>query len=264
MRKHWVFSLVACLCLVVCNAVACGTPQPPPANTVACPLDTLRQINSLQQAPLPEHLLVKGAARTGDEFDVNEYFDVLTHLSMEPGYVLDYVYFKVSSGGEPVLYARPASEPGYATYEEYEEKHSGQRRGDHMKHIQIDGTPEGFVEYIVLRIKGGQFYEYWHGYDETQISCNPAGIEARVSRLPNCTRNDNTGCMSRKHKKAALAMEVKPTVEFESDTVTVSVVLFSEFGGYSRRFYTIRREFPHEVLKTETEGLVPYDSGVRY
>jgi hypothetical protein len=58
-------------------------------------------------------------------------------------------------------------------------------------------------------------------------------------------------------------MRVEPTVEFEADTVTVSVVLFSEWGGYSRRWYTIRREFPHEILKTETERLVPYDSGVR-
>jgi hypothetical protein len=34
----------------------------------------------------------------GERFDTNEYFTALTHLALEDGYVLDYVYF--APGGE--------------------------------------------------------------------------------------------------------------------------------------------------------------------
>ena len=42
----------------------------------------------------------------GEKFDINDYFQTLTHLSVEDGYVLDYVYFAPGGGdGAPYLYA---------------------------------------------------------------------------------------------------------------------------------------------------------------
>ena len=39
----------------------------------------------------------------GERFDANEYFTVLTHLALEDGYVLDYVYCAPGGGmGRPI------------------------------------------------------------------------------------------------------------------------------------------------------------------
>ena len=56
----------------------------------------------------------------GDRFDSNKYFTVLTHLALEDGYVLDYVYFAPGGDGTPYLYARRESEPEFANYSEYQ------------------------------------------------------------------------------------------------------------------------------------------------
>jgi hypothetical protein len=52
-------------------------------------------INSLD---FPDRL-EQDAEKTDQDFDVNQYFMVLDRLSMQPGYVLDYVYFSDGVGG---------------------------------------------------------------------------------------------------------------------------------------------------------------------
>ena len=47
----------------------------------------------------------------GSDWDVNRYFAVLDRLSMEPGFILDWVYCHWGSGGSPKLYARPEGQP---------------------------------------------------------------------------------------------------------------------------------------------------------
>lgn len=60
---------------------------------------------------------------TGKEakLDVNRYFDVLEHLSMESGYTLDYVQFLDSWGAKPFIYARQSKHPSYESYSDYTE-----------------------------------------------------------------------------------------------------------------------------------------------
>ena len=57
--------------------------------------------------------------RTDGDFDVNAYFGVLTHLSVEPGWVIDYLYQADGMGGRPFIYARPADRAPYASFDEY-------------------------------------------------------------------------------------------------------------------------------------------------
>ena len=44
-----------------------------------------------QYAHPPEHLLRPNAVKTTDDFDVTKYFQILTNISVEEGYYLDYV-----------------------------------------------------------------------------------------------------------------------------------------------------------------------------
>ena len=66
---------------------------------------------------LPAHLGEKDAPRLGkgspDEFDPARYFEIFDHVTMEPGFVLDWVYDFEFLGGEPVLYARKVGDPAF-------------------------------------------------------------------------------------------------------------------------------------------------------
>ena len=63
-------------------------------------------------------------------------------------------------------------------------------------------------------------------------------------------------------KRAARKLNVAPVVEMGTDTVTVRVVIFTNWGGFIRRSYTISRQSPHQILTEEEETLVEYKSNV--
>ena len=50
-----------------------------------------------------------------DEFDMNQYFNALTHISMREGYALDYIYQTADLGGYLLLYALPVDQVSYAS-----------------------------------------------------------------------------------------------------------------------------------------------------
>jgi len=223
---------------------------------------TVDAVAALQQdLELPKHFMTEEAPRTSEEFDPNRYFSVLDHLSMEPGYVLDYVYLYQGMGGLPILYARQADQPAYRTYSDYVKAVGSEpSRSGYLEHVQVDGTAEGFFQFVALYIQGGQFYLFWHaGYNDVAILCDRGALEALFTsfdawdlKLPDDV------------KKAARELELDPLVEFQDDTVLVQVVTFSKWVGFNREAYTISRSFPHKVLDQKVEIVIPYDCGIRF
>jgi hypothetical protein len=182
-------------------------------------------MKSLQtQREFPKHLLRKDATKRGDEFDVQRYFSVLKHISMEEGYVLDYVYQYFEIGGRPVLYARKKTQPPCETetdlknsvrkeahldevdaaYDEYRAATRNPGRDEaktraeadarlesrlaaipdyaywewYLRHVRIDGTKQGYLEYVALSVLGRQFYLFWHeNYNDTRIICDRFALE---------------------------------------------------------------------------------------
>jgi hypothetical protein len=53
------------------------------------------------------------------DFKPSQYFEVHNDLRMQPGYVLDYVYFSDDLGGKPLVYARKSYAKPFETYDEY-------------------------------------------------------------------------------------------------------------------------------------------------
>jgi hypothetical protein len=216
-------------------------------------------LNALKPGEIPAHLRQDDAVRDGSEFDPNAYFTVLTHLSMEEGYVLDYVYYFDGMGGRPMLYARPADQAPYETYAAYSAAVAPEdQRSSYLEPVRTDGTPEGFFELVVLSINGGQFYLYWHAnYNDAELVCDGARMEEIVASI----QESNTP-LTADALRQARAIDYTPVVEFEGDTVRVRVVTFSMWSGFSEEAYTISREFPHEFQNMEDKVLVPYDWGI--
>ena len=248
-----------------------STPDMPSSEAWQATVDALVALHQSAGYP-PEHLLKENAVRTGDEFDVNRYFTVLDHLSMEPGYTLDYVYCYDGSGfaGFPKLYARPdviptksattdtpptGDQPWYLTCSDV-----GGSADSYLAHVQVDGTEEGFFQFAVLRLMGGQFYLHWHaGYRDTAVVCDRETVESIIS-------DDGISGQpfSAEQKQAARAIDPAPVVEMEDDVVTVKVVVFSKWGGFERATFRINRSFPYAILGSEFETLVEYDCGIMF
>lgn len=221
--------------------------------------DVVSTVRNLQPRDVPQALLETGV-KQGDEFDVNEYFKALTHLSMQDGYSLDYVYQVDGLGAYPLLYARPADEPGYVSTAdlpadfEWTEYHS---------HLVIEDVEQGFFEFVVMNIMARQFYLNWHAnYNDTEIVCNPAAMDAIVSDI-----NDGEFGIpfDREQQKQIREMKnIEPLVKLTDDSARVEVIVFTKWGGFYRWTYTIGRTFPHAIIDVKTENLVPYDCGIMF
>jgi hypothetical protein len=221
--------------------------------------------------PIPEHLLEPDAVKTGKEFDANAYFSVLDHLSVQPGYMLDYVYDYNGSGGSPVIYARSEAQDPYLTFSEYYTDTIGDlpweewyevSRFEYLDHIQVDDSAEGFFQYVVLRKMGTQFYLVWHAnYNDDRIICDQGLLEELVASL---AEPEFGLALSPELQDQARALDLAPRVEIGEDAVEVRVVIFTKWGGFIEERYTITRSFPHKVTKEETETIVPYDCGINF
>ncbi len=241
--------------------LACSTVlrTPPSASHWQATVDSMASLT--ESVGTPVHLQRENAAKTAEDFDVTIYFSVLKHLSLEPGFVLDYVYYFDGMGGYPVLYVRPNDQPAFDTYTAYMQA-AGEDTATHayLESVHVDGTPEGFFELVTLDVMGSQFYLFWHaGYNDRRILCTPdaAGQAIKASEGFGAPMDNRT-------QTKALQLDFEPQVTMGNETVKVRLVTFSEWGGFSQETYTIRRSFPHAILDVDRKDLVPFDCGVRF
>jgi hypothetical protein len=240
--------------------------------------ETVDAMARLHMIEFPEYLREYNSVKKGGEFNVNEYFKVLTHLKIADGYTLDYIYNFQGSGGQPDLYVRPTGQPPYANYEEYAAAMLGdpkifdvfgiitplwnEESKAYEDKIIIDGTEDGFFEYVVLQIMGSQFYLFWHAaYNDWQIICDQARLEGIVDDI----MSEDYGMpppMGFENK--AKRLDVRPVININDDVAVVSVVYFTDWGGFKRLTYTIKKEYPHTIINIETETLVEYDCGITF
>jgi hypothetical protein len=216
-------------------------------------------VGNIQPGGPPQHLFDTGKKR-GDEFDVNQYFDVLTHISMREGYALDYVYQADSLGGFPLLYARTADQAPYASMADIPEN---TQLADFREFLDVEDVEQGYFEYVVLDIMANQFYLFWHAnYNDTEIVCNREEVNDIVTSV---SSGDFGNAMDlAAQTKARTMRNIEPSVRLTGDVANVEVITFTKWGGFYRFTYTISRGFPHMVIDVKQENIVPYDCGVMF
>lgn len=125
---------------------------------------------------------------------------------------------------------------------------------------------------MVFEVLAGQFYLFDHArYRDWGIVTSQKEVE-EIVELEMADEIDVGGQKARRlrpvsaqQKKRARELAVIPAVRFPDDqTAEVSIVLFSKWGGFSRRTFRISRAFPHRILEAREERLVEYDCGKRY
>lgn len=216
----------------------------------------LTPFSVLYLIPLVGLLVSLRKARLKREFDVSQYFDVLKHVSPPVGHVLDYVYFSGETAGRPRLYLRKETQPRLKTCEEYKAAGASEQECDLPILLGADGTPESFFELVVFKILAGQFQLFWHaGYNDTKIVTSPNEVKEIIAGLS----------LSDELEAKAWQMELTPIVEFlDQHTASVSLVVFSNWGGFSRVTEAISRHYPHTFGERNIQRLVPYECGIRF
>jgi hypothetical protein len=206
--------------------------------------------------------------RAKGDFDVNTYFGVLTHLSVEPGWVIDYLYRMDGMGGKPFVYARPVDHEPYASFDEYaatagENTDTRDYAHEYLDHIRTDDTRDGYFQLVALMIMADQFYLYWHaGYDDTTIVGDKEALEKTMVAAG--TAFEGTG-LPKDVQKRARKLDLTPTVAFpDASTAVVRVMTFSMWGGFAESKYTFSRQYPHAMVSKETKILIEYDCGVQF
>jgi hypothetical protein len=253
MKKTFLLATIA----TFLASLACSL-SPAPKSEIDCTgtLEALYQVRG--DMTFPENFQTENPTKQGGEFDANTYFKALTHLSMQPGYALDYVYHFDGMGGYPMLYVRPEGQAPFRTEADYAA--SGDS-SDYLDFVQIEDTAEGYFQYVVLDILGPQFYLFWHAnYNDDQIVCDPSDVRDIAASLGGFGRP-----MSLLTRVQALMLrDVAPTVSTGEQTAEVRVVVFTKWGGFLRLTFSIDRNFPHKILDVKEETLVSYDCGVMF
>ena len=267
--------LMMSITLAGCNPVT--TTVKPNALSASWAQKQAAALTALDEGDFPFSLTQGDSRKTGGELDVNKYFNVLTHLSMDDGYILDWVYYFNGSAGSPVLYTRPADADPFINYDEFSRAANkftrpendltmvwmvmGESNTVNGNRIKIDGTKEGYFEYTLLQLLGQQFYLFWHAaYNDTRIVCETAALEGIIEELKNTEFNPiDNGFI-----KDARKIDLQPTVQISGDTVAVSLVTFSAWVGFSRVTFTMNKTYPHEVTGYEQETLVEYNCGIMF
>jgi hypothetical protein len=244
------------------------TPTPDDGFTAAWCREMLSSFKALRPADVPQNLGQTGS-KMGGEFDVNRYFDVLTHISMDSGYVLDYVYITDTIRGGPILYVRPANKIPFYTYEDYRlaTKDTPRQGQDNSliflvqgtddtasgNKIQIDGTRQGYFEYAVLQTLSNQFYLLGSAnYNDKKIICEQAELEGIWAEVEAA----GLGPVAASVKETAGGLDFSPGVTFHPDIVQVTFVIFSKHTGFTRYSYYISKQYPYFVTTIKEDLLM--------
>jgi hypothetical protein len=259
MKKQIIFLVLVVFAVsAACQALVPLTVAPRDGTVITGCADTLRAVLDLQPTDIPKSL-EKTGVKSADAFNVNNYFKVLPHLSMQDGYALDYVYRLDGLGSFPYLYARPVDQTPYASMEDVP---ANTELGNFRDHLVIEDVEQGYFEYALMDMLAGQFYLVWHAnYNDTEIVCSREAADAIVEGL----NAGNFGMAMDANQKAHVrAMtNIEPVVKLTSDSAIVEIVTFTKWGGFFRRTYTISRVFPHTVEMKE-ENLVEYQCGIMF
>jgi hypothetical protein len=134
---------------------------------------------------------------------------------------------------------------------------------DYLDHISVDGTEQGYFEFVALNIMARQFYLDWHAnYNDTVIVCNDNDVDAIIADI----NDGNFGIpfdLSQQRKVRGMK-DIEPLVKLTDDTAVVELFFFTKWGGFYRSTYTISRSFPHTILDVKEENIVEYDCGIMF
>lgn len=264
------------ICFLIISLCACSAPistsgdnrleEPQEEEPWQTAVNNLKSIT--RDIRIPQHLLDPDLPPVDAVFDPNQLLVPLSHISLHPGYTLDFVYYYDGMGGRPLLYARKEDAPPLEGVDSFYASQAACKEDNvgigcsFLDYVEVDGTPEGYFQWVLLHMMGSQFYLYWHsGYDDAEIIANQGRLKELVNEL---STGDFGIPLTHAQKRSALQIDPTPKVTIEGDIVSVRLLWFTQWGGFSESIYTITRSAPHKIIGVEESVLVEYDCGIMF
>lgn len=210
--------------------------------------------------PFPPAFSQRNPPRQSGEFDPKRYFQALTELKMRAGFTLDYVYHQDGMGGYPILYARPVDQAPYPDEAAYR---SAGEHPDYLEFVEPRDTPEGYFQYALLAMMANQFYLDWHAnYNDWTVVCGVDGIEGILRSLGAGTSGGRPMSPAQE-QQARVIQDPLPDVMLTDQSATVTMLVFTKWGGFYRRTLVIDRR-DHSIIDEQNTPLVEYHCGIAF
>jgi hypothetical protein len=213
----------------------------------------------LQPKTIPSSLLKENPVRNCEQFDPNEYFSVLTHLAMKPGYVLDYNYnYRSGFGGSPDLFARNVEDDKLVTFSDFI---YGERLIVPSDLLIVDDSPNGYFQLVVFYRLYGLFYLYWHTKAfEIRLVTTQEEMEEIILEI---NGKEHFGKKLTEEQCVGMrTINIHPLVEITNEKATVIYCLFTKWAGLTQYKDSFLRESPHKLIDSSVIAEVKYNCGV--
>ncbi|MBN2362661.1 hypothetical protein JXL83_00855 [candidate division WOR-3 bacterium] len=188
-------------------------------------------------------------------FDVTNFLLVLDLLSMDSGYRLDFLYMPVAGGGQPVLVSIPVSQSIDEFADKFrdifteEEWQNNAAYDKFFEHIRTDGSPEAFFQLAILGIMGNHFCLFWHSLElDDVIICSQSGLDELINTLLSEGFQIPPDAL-----KTARETDLTPSIIMTENSVEISVIAFTKYGGFEKHTLVFNSEFPHILLSRNIE-----------
>lgn len=143
---------------------------------------------------------------------------------------------------------------------------------NYLKHVKTDGTKQSYLEFIALFLLGEQFYLFWHAcYNDKVIACCKQQAVDIMKKAGMDLKDDSVNgeipiisLFGKVTPKAIAKLDVTPRVSIKEKEVTISLVTFSNWGGFTRETYTLTKAAPHKLINLKTKKLIDYHCGVSF
>jgi hypothetical protein len=231
---------------------------------------------NLLPSEVPANLIPADGLKNGKEFDVNSIFTVLTHISMQEGYVLDYVYLSDGNQGGPILYIRPIDATPFKTYQEYKQAYHDVPRqtGDSTmiwlvkgattstfgNKMKTDGSAEGYYEYALFQTLANRFYLSGGArINDKVVVAESAKLESILTMIDN---EETWTKINKEFKTTARKLDLNPVIMITDPSVLVETILFTKWGGFQRLSIVINKDYPNLVTSINLSPVLEYQCGV--
>ncbi|MGM0502923.1 MAG: hypothetical protein ACQERJ_10385 [Bacillota bacterium] len=233
-------------------------------------------------------LFEEDVKKSDSKFKIEHYFDILDKIKLEKGCLVDYLYIKEKMGGQSIIIAYPelkkseykkiitkinnndiaisnqnsSSENIINTFLYFDDVEN------YLMHLRLDASEESYLQFVILAELGSQFSLFWHAaYNDKEFICTPEKAEKIIDRIESQDKNINpieNNKFSQQTIKKVKEINFEPEIDISDDKAVVRLVFFSKWGGFIEAKYSIKKTFPHKIIKRETNILVKYNCGYVY
>lgn len=194
-------------------------------------------------------------------YDPMHYFAIFPRLIPPSGRVLDHLYVN-GVNSRPFLYWRNSQALPHSCPEDLvnEPGYRENMQSAVLEPIRSDGTAEGWLQLVLLRLKVGHTMLRWHAnYQSITLLCNEQALQ---KQLDPSSQYVIAKPFTSQIIQSALNQDIIPKVDLNHQEVArVHITRFTMWGGYFRQTWIMQRQGPHGLRLEGEVCTVPYDCG---